>query len=227
MIATPLEFLKTAVKTKKLSHAYLFSGNNKEEQLQAALLVAELLETNSADSISLELSAIEQVRVLAKRLSLGAWASPFKIVILKDLHKATQDAQSALLKLLEEPRGDTVFFLLTSFPFLLLPTLRSRAQEIRFWKFPQEAGKPFKLPVSLKARFEYAKELAESENLLETLQDWLFRLRHIFVTQIVKEDMQKAVQFSRTLRLFEETLHLLQTTNVNPRLAVERILLAL
>ncbi|MDO8632934.1 MAG: hypothetical protein Q7K38_00045, partial [Candidatus Wildermuthbacteria bacterium] len=162
MTPIPLEFLKAAVKTKKLSHAYLFSGNNKEEQLQAALLVAELLETNFADSISLELSAIEQVRVLAQRLSLGAWASPFKIVILKDLHKATQDAQSALLKLLEEPRGDTVFFLLTSFPFLLLPTLRSRAQEIRFWKFPQEAGKPFKLPVSLKARFEYAKELAES-----------------------------------------------------------------
>ena len=227
MTPIPLEFLKAAVKTNKLSHAYLFSGNDKEAQLKAALLVAELLKTNSADVLSLELTTIEQVRVLAQRLSLGAWVSPFKIAILQDIDKATQDAQSALLKLLEEPRGDTVFFLLTSFPFLLLPTLRSRAQEVRFWEFPQDAGKPFSVPTSVKARFEYAKELAESENLLETLQAWLFRLRHIFVTQIVKEDMQKVVQFSRTLRLFEETLHLLQTTNVNPRLAAERILLAL
>ncbi|MBI2642129.1 MAG: hypothetical protein HYW96_00960 [Candidatus Wildermuthbacteria bacterium] len=149
MNSTPLEFLKAAVGTNKLSHAYLFSGNDKEAQLKAALLVAELLEINSADVISLELNAIEQVRVLAQRLSLSPWASPFKIVILQDIHKATQDAQSALLKLLEEPRGDTVFFLLTSFPFLLLPTLRSRAQEIRFWKFPQEAGSPFKFRFSV------------------------------------------------------------------------------
>ncbi|MBI2642319.1 MAG: hypothetical protein HYW97_00510 [Candidatus Wildermuthbacteria bacterium] len=227
MNSTPLEFLKAAVGTNTLSHAYLFSGNDKEAQLKAALLVAGLLKTNSADVLSLELTAIEQVRALTQRLSLGAWASPFKVAILQDIHQATQEAQSALLKVLEEPRGDTLFFLLTSFPFLVLPTLRSRAQEVRFWKFPQDAGKPFSVPTSVKARFEYAKELAESENLLETLQGWLFRLRHIFVTQIVKEDMQKVLQFSRTLRLFEETLHLLQTTNVNPRLAAERILLAL
>lgn len=227
MIATPLEFLKAAVKTNKLSHAYLFSGNDNTEQLKTALFVSELLKTNSADVISLELTAIEQVRVLAQRLSLGAWASSFKIAILQDIHKATQDAQSALLKLLEEPRGDTIFFLLTSFPFLLLPTLRSRAQELRFWKFPQDEGKPFSIPASLKARFEYAKELAESESLQEILQSWLFRLRHTFVTQVIKGDMIKTIAFSKTLRLFEETLHLLQTTNVNPRLAVERILLAL
>ncbi|OHA63562.1 MAG: hypothetical protein A2842_01950 [Candidatus Wildermuthbacteria bacterium RIFCSPHIGHO2_01_FULL_48_25] len=224
---TPLEFLKATVKAEKLSHAYLFSGNDTEAQIAAALFVADLLKTNEADIVSQELTAIEQVRDLRDRLSLGAWASPFKVAILKNVHKASEEAQSALLKLLEEPKGDTLFFLLTAYPFLLLPTLRSRAQELRFWKFPLEEGKPFKVPASLKERFDYAKELAESEEVLLTLQDWLLRLRHLFVSKIVKEDMQKAVLFSRTLRLVEETIVLLQTTNVNPRLAAERVLLAL
>lgn len=227
MTATPLEFLKATLKAERLSHAYLFSGNNKEEQLKAALLVVELLKTNSADVTMLEFKAIEQVRALSERLSLGAWASRFKIVILKNVEEATQEAQSALLKILEEPKGDTIFFLLTTFPFLVLPTLRSRAQELRFWKFPQHTGEPFSVPASLYKRFEYAKELADSENVLETLQDWFLRLHYTFVTKIVREDIQKAVAFSRTLRLFEDTFHVLQTTNVNPRLAIERILLAL
>lgn len=227
MISTPLEFLKATINAKRLSHAYLFSGNNKEEQLKTALLVSELLKTNSADVIVLDFKAIEQVRVLSERLSLGAWASEYKIAILKDVEQATQEAQSALLKILEEPRGDTIFFLLTTFPFLLLPTIRSRTQEVRFWKFPQSEGESFSVPTSLTARFEYAKELAESENLQEILQDWFLRLRHTFITKFLKEDMAKVLAFSKTLRLFEETLYLLQTTNVNPRLAVERLLLAL
>lgn len=40
----------------------------------------------------------------------------------------TNEAQNALLKTLEEPPGDALFFLVTPAPTTLLPTLRSRAQ---------------------------------------------------------------------------------------------------
>ncbi len=40
----------------------------------------------------------------------------------------TAEAQNALLKTLEEPPSDALFFLVTSAPTTLLPTLRSRAQ---------------------------------------------------------------------------------------------------
>lgn len=40
----------------------------------------------------------------------------------------TAEAQNALLKTLEEPPSDALFFLVTAAPMMLLPTLRSRAQ---------------------------------------------------------------------------------------------------
>ena len=41
-------------------------------------------------------------------------------------------AQNALLKTLEEPPAGRVLILVTSKPFLLLPTVRSRCRRIRF-----------------------------------------------------------------------------------------------
>ncbi len=42
----------------------------------------------------------------------------------------TNEAQNALLKTLEEPPSDAMFFLMTPAPSTLLPTLRSRAQTL-------------------------------------------------------------------------------------------------
>lgn len=50
------------------------------------------------------------------------------IVTLRDASKITIQAQNALLKLLEEPRKNLHFVLLTYFPDQLLATIRSRCQ---------------------------------------------------------------------------------------------------
>ena len=42
------------------------------------------------------------------------------------------EAQNALLKTLEEPPPASVFVLITSRPDVLLPTVRSRCQRLRF-----------------------------------------------------------------------------------------------
>ena len=42
------------------------------------------------------------------------------------------EAQNALLKTLEEPPSASVFVLVTSRPDVLLPTVRSRCQRLRF-----------------------------------------------------------------------------------------------
>ena len=42
------------------------------------------------------------------------------------------NAQNALLKSLEEPTGDTMFFLLAENPGALLPTVLSRCLQVRF-----------------------------------------------------------------------------------------------
>jgi DNA polymerase-3 subunit delta' len=46
-------------------------------------------------------------------------------------------AQNAFLKTLEEPPGDALIVLVTSIPQSLLPTIRSRCQEIRFQPLPR------------------------------------------------------------------------------------------
>jgi DNA polymerase-3 subunit delta' len=53
-------------------------------------------------------------------------------VIIDDADALMPEAQNALLKTLEEPPPASVFVLVTSRPDLLLPTVRSRCQRLRF-----------------------------------------------------------------------------------------------
>src|SRR5262249_23995919 len=51
------------------------------------------------------------------------------------------EGANALLKVLEEPPGETVFFLLTQTPEVLLPTIRSRCQHFPFQPLQQDQVK--------------------------------------------------------------------------------------
>ena len=72
---------------------------------------------------------IDEARELTARAygrSLGAGRRVFIAVF----PVITNEAQNALLKTLEEPPAGSLFFLVTSAPAALLPTLKSRAQTI-------------------------------------------------------------------------------------------------
>ncbi len=56
----------------------------------------------------------------------------YKIVIINNAHNLGRDASNALLKILEEPPGKSIFFLISHLPKLLLATITSRCQQIRF-----------------------------------------------------------------------------------------------
>jgi DNA polymerase-3 subunit delta' len=57
-------------------------------------------------------------------------------VIVDDADQMEASAQNALLKTLEEPPSASTFVLVTSRPDLLLPTVLSRCQRIRFGRLP-------------------------------------------------------------------------------------------
>lgn len=80
------------------------------------------------DSIS-----IDQIRKLEHHLSLYPYNSEYKIVIVDEAHKLTNDAINAFLKTLEEPKGNTIIILIADSGKFLLKTLISRTQVIRFW----------------------------------------------------------------------------------------------
>jgi DNA polymerase-3 subunit delta' len=75
---------------------------------------------------------IDQIRDVAGRATLRAYEGATKVWILDPADRMQEPAANALLKTLEEPPGSALFVLVTTTPSALLPTVRSRCQEVRF-----------------------------------------------------------------------------------------------
>jgi DNA polymerase-3 subunit delta' len=80
--------------------------------------------------------AIDQVRELQRLLSLRPVHGGRKVALLEEAHSLTLPAQSALLKIVEEPPGDTLLILLTVNAATLSRPLLSRCQQIHFSALP-------------------------------------------------------------------------------------------
>ncbi|MSP92187.1 MAG: DNA polymerase III subunit delta' [Myxococcales bacterium] len=81
---------------------------------------------------------IEQVREATARLRYAPVVARIKAVLIEDAETLHETAGNALLKSLEEPARDVVFVLVTSRPQLLLDTIRSRCQGLRFAELPPD-----------------------------------------------------------------------------------------
>ncbi|MBI5787073.1 MAG: hypothetical protein HY446_00785, partial [Candidatus Niyogibacteria bacterium] len=81
---------------------------------------------------------IQQIRELKRRLALHSYAGSYRGALIDDAHLLTADAQGALLKILEEPAANSLFFLVTSHPHFLFETIRSRLLELSFMPVPED-----------------------------------------------------------------------------------------
>jgi len=75
---------------------------------------------------------IDKVRELASFQSLKSQYGRQRVIQLQPADRLNINAANALLKTLEEPAGDTVLLLVTDRPMALLPTIRSRCQQLSF-----------------------------------------------------------------------------------------------
>lgn len=80
---------------------------------------------------------IKKIRDVKQQISLSS-PYPFKIVIIDHSESLTEEATGSLLKILEEPRGNTIFFLLTALPNRLPPTILSRVEIFNFYPLSQQ-----------------------------------------------------------------------------------------
>ena len=139
---TALEFIKEIFKQSSQSE-------NVEERItnnnHPDFLIIEpnsLLSTNSSGSSDLEKTVksgseiikIAQIRNIKTFLSQKSINSEKKIVLIIDAHLLNEAASNCLLKTLEEP-SNGIFILLTSKLNLLLDTIISRCQIVRFRSF--------------------------------------------------------------------------------------------
>ena len=81
-----------------------------------------------------EILKIDQIRNVKTFLSQKSIESDKKIVLIIDAHRLNEAASNCLLKTLEEP-SNGIFILLTTKLNLLLDTIKSRCQIIRFKSF--------------------------------------------------------------------------------------------
>ena len=143
--------LQNAIKMKKVSHAYLIQGENGSGKKMLASIFAKTLQCEEkgiepcgkcrsckqADSdnhpdirwVKHEKATIgvDDIRLqLNNDIFIKPYSSEYKIYIIEDAEKMTEQAQNAMLKTIEEPPKYAVILLLTVNAKLLLPTILSR-----------------------------------------------------------------------------------------------------
>jgi DNA polymerase-3 subunit delta' len=83
--------------------------------------------------------SVGQVRDLGEFMGLTAALSPWRITVIDSIDDLEPSAANALLKMLEEPPANSLFYLVSHAPGRLLPTIRSRCRRLNFEKLDDDA----------------------------------------------------------------------------------------
>lgn len=153
--------LKYALDSKRLAHAYLFSGlrgsgKTSSARIFSRALVCEngpsatpcgtcrqclsALEGKHIDIIEMDAASnrgLEDIQTLIEQTKYAPSMARFKIFIIDEVHMLTPQAANALLKTLEEPPSYVKFILATTDPLKLPATVLSRTQHFRFKQISQ------------------------------------------------------------------------------------------
>ncbi len=149
--------LQNAIKTNKLSHAYLFSGprgtgkttvakilgkainctSNQHKPCETCASCQSINKGNHPDIIEIDAASnngVDEIRELIDKVKYAPLELKIKVYIIDEVHMLTTGAFNALLKTLEEPPSHVMFILATTEPHKVIPTIISRCQRFDFTK---------------------------------------------------------------------------------------------
>ena len=106
------------------------AGNHPDFHIIAKELIRYHDKTGKSKGIDLSINVIRPE--LIEKAALKPVMNRGKVFVVEQAELMNPAAQNAMLKTLEEPAGRTLIILLTDAPGLLLPTIRSRCQLVRF-----------------------------------------------------------------------------------------------
>jgi DNA polymerase-3 subunit delta' len=81
---------------------------------------------------------IEQIQDLINEVAFQPFEARYRVAVIDPADQMNIHAQNSLLKTLEEPASRTILILVTTNPYLLLDTVRSRARLLQFTGIPRE-----------------------------------------------------------------------------------------
>jgi len=152
--------LQNAIKSNRISHAYLFTGSRGIGKTSTARILAKSLNCLNPEGIDpcnkcqncIEITAgrsmdvleidgasnrgIDQIRDLRENVKYPPSNSKNRIFIIDEVHMLTKEAFNALLKTLEEPPSHVIFIFATTEPLKIPATIISRCQRYDFHRIP-------------------------------------------------------------------------------------------
>jgi DNA polymerase-3 subunit delta' len=152
------EHLQNAISMNKVSHAYIFNGGLGSGKKMMAQLFAKTLQCekkgiepcnechsckqadsyNQPDIIWIKHEKPSSIGVddirqqLIADMQIKPYSSPYKIYIIDEAEKLTQQAQNAILKTIEEPAEYGIIILITTNADIFLQTIISRCVKLDF-----------------------------------------------------------------------------------------------
>lgn len=155
--------LLNALKTERVSHAYLFTGprgtgktstarlmakainclNTKEnEPCNECEICTEITDGRLIDLIEIDAASnrgIDEIRDLREKINFAPSRAKSKVYIIDEVHMLTKEAFNALLKTLEEPPSHVYFILATTEVHKIPETILSRCQRFDFKRIDDNA----------------------------------------------------------------------------------------
>ena len=141
-----IEFLDRSLASGKIAQTYVFIGPEELGKSTIALAFVKNLQ-GDYDGFNSDLHiltpepgkkniGIEAVREFIKQLNLSSFMNSYKIGLIKEADLLSEEAKSALLKTLEEPKDKVVIILLAESEESLPATILSRSQKLYFYPVP-------------------------------------------------------------------------------------------
>ncbi len=134
--------LAKALKSNKVSHAYLFTGPRGTGKTSVARILAHEIngleyghDLPHLDIIEIDAASnrkIDEIRDLRDKVHIAPTTAKYKVYIIDEVHMLTKEAFNALLKTLEEPPEHCIFILATTELHKVPETIQSRTQKFTF-----------------------------------------------------------------------------------------------
>jgi len=134
--------LSNAIKSKKISHAYLFIGPRGCGKTSVARILAHEvnnfnyeLEDDYVDIIEIDAASntgVDNIRELREKAAIAPTKGKYKVYIIDEVHMLSKSAFNALLKILEEPPEHVIFIMATTDAYKVPITITSRSQVFTF-----------------------------------------------------------------------------------------------
>ncbi len=148
-----VERLNISSNNGKLFHSYIFSGSKACGQEEVAKHFAKLVLAKNDFIAESQIDNLthsnlfyivsekqniskEQVLNMTSEINTTSLTGSDKVFIVNDAHKLSESAQNSLLKVIEEPKGNTYVIFIVENVYNLLPTIVSRSQIVKFKPLP-------------------------------------------------------------------------------------------